>query len=225
MKHIPKLDNGNPAVMVCTPMRAASANTFYTAGLLNAQGLIGAWVPLTGQSDLYVARNVLVNEFLSQKQFHTLVFIDSDIGFIRADLERLLSHEKDIVSGCYPGRSMALDSVVKKIGNTRLTLQEMDEAPGLIEVSGIPMGFVKITRAALLQMVAHGHLESYGRKTPFVKHQFFNGLVLDDELCSEDISFSHLARVAGVKLYADGQIRLNHDGYCFPTAKKAVLQI
>jgi len=120
---------------------------------------------------------------------------------------------------------MSLDNVVKKIGNTRLTLEEMDAAPGLIEVSGIPMGFVKITRAALLQMVEFGHLEPYGRKTPFTKHQFFNGLVIDDELCSEDISFSHLARVAGLKLYVDGQIRLNHDGYCFPTAKKAVLQI
>jgi hypothetical protein len=210
--------------MVCTPMRAASANTFYTAGLLNSHGLLGAWVPLTGQSDLYVARNVLVNEFLSQPTFHTMVFIDSDIGFLRDDLARLLSHEEDIVTGCYPGRSLALDSVVKKIGNTRLLLEEMD-APGLIEVSGIPMGFVKITRAALLKMIAHGHLEPYGKKTPFTKHQFFNGLVLDDELCSEDISFSHLARVAGVKLYADGHIRLNHDGYCFPPPKKVALSI
>jgi len=67
---------------------------------MQATGLHGGWLPLAGQSDIYVARNVLVNEFLS-RDFDTLVCIDSDIGFTRQDLQNLIDTEEPFVSGLY----------------------------------------------------------------------------------------------------------------------------
>ena len=67
-------------VLLATPIRGNQTVTLYTAGLLQSVGLHGGWLPMAGQSDIYVARNVLVNEFYRRKEFDTLICIDSDIG-------------------------------------------------------------------------------------------------------------------------------------------------
>ena len=88
-------------VLIATPIRGNQTVTLYTAGLLQATGLHGGWLPLAGQSDIYVARNVLANEFLRRKEFDTVVFIDSDIGFSRDQLKALIDSDEPMVSGLY----------------------------------------------------------------------------------------------------------------------------
>src|SRR5208282_6625858 len=88
-------------VLIATPIRGNQTVTLYTAGLLQSMGLHGGWLPMAGQSDIYVARNVLANEFLARKQFDTLVMIDSDIGFTRQDLQNLIESDEPMVSGLY----------------------------------------------------------------------------------------------------------------------------
>jgi predicted NBD/HSP70 family sugar kinase len=39
-------------------------------------------LPMAGQSDIYVARNVLANEFVRRKEFDAMVWIDSDIELV-----------------------------------------------------------------------------------------------------------------------------------------------
>src|SRR5712671_188325 len=92
-------------VLIATPIRGNVTVTLYTAGVMQSTGLHGGWLPLAGQSDIYVARNVLVNEFLS-RDFDTLVCIDSDIGFTRQDLQNLIDTEEPFVSGLYTDKCM-----------------------------------------------------------------------------------------------------------------------
>src|SRR5271154_217592 len=90
-----------PKTLICTPIRGNQTQTLYTAGLLQSAGLHGGWLPLAGQSDIYVARNVLANEFVRNTAFDTVVFIDSDIGFTRQDFQTIVDTTEPIVSGLY----------------------------------------------------------------------------------------------------------------------------
>ena len=78
-------------VLMATPMRDGKVHALYAAGVIQSNGLHGGWLPMAGQSDIYVARNTLANTFLQKPEFETIVWIDSDIGFTRADLLQLLS--------------------------------------------------------------------------------------------------------------------------------------
>ena len=85
-------------VLISTPIRGNQTVTLYTAGMLQAAGLHGGWLPMAGQSDIYVARNVLANEFLRRKEFDTMIFIDSDIGFTRQHLQALIDTAKTVTA-------------------------------------------------------------------------------------------------------------------------------
>lgn len=211
LDHIAKLESGHPAVMVATPMRAASAYTMYTVGMLHTNGLHGAWLPLTGQSDVYVARNVLVNEFLAQKRFQTLVFIDSDIGFTRSHFEALLEADAPIVSGLYPDRSKQPQPLIRDDFGKAIPLSAF--RPGeLTPAYLVPSGFLKIERKVFETIIEKKLVPAYGRGT---KHQFYNGRILFDELASEDYSFCDIVREAGFTPLVHGSIRLDHDGRTF----------
>lgn len=216
MSRYPRLASGHPAVMLMTPCRAGSTHTLYTAGVLNSAGVYGGWLPLTGQSDVYVARNVLLNEFMAQKDFDTAVFIDSDIGFTKADLEELLSNPQPLVIGAYPGRSPIITNLCMAANRTRPSIEELRKE----KVSPIrlgPLGFAKIHRSVMQTIIDKGLVPTFGGGN---KHHFFQSGIINDELASEDFVFCDLAGRAGFQVYATGRLNLNHDGYTFPVWKE-----
>jgi FkbM family methyltransferase len=60
------------------------------------------------------ARNVLTANFLASDCTH-LLFIDSDIAFTPRDVQRIISHDEDVVGGIYPLKTQ--DKVVQWCGN------------------------------------------------------------------------------------------------------------
>ena len=62
------------------------------------------------------ARNVLTKNFLESDCTH-LLFVDSDIAFLPRDVQRIISHDEDVVGGIYPLKTM--DREVKWCGNGR----------------------------------------------------------------------------------------------------------
>jgi FkbM family methyltransferase len=60
------------------------------------------------------ARNVLTANFLAGDCTH-LLFIDSDIAFTPRDVQRIISHDEDVVGGIYPLKTM--DRIVQWCGN------------------------------------------------------------------------------------------------------------
>lgn len=195
------------SVLIATPTRARQMNVEYSVGVLQSSGLYGGWMPLLGQTDIYMARNVLANEFLKNSTHDSLIFIDSDIGFSREDFNALITSPHPLVSGMYPCKTAGVD--LGKAIFAPLDRTAPIPETGFIEAKYLPCGFLKIDRTvfeAIKPNVAeYGPLE----KPNF---QFFVGLVVDRWLLSEDYSFSELARRAGFKPMVNCGIRLIHDG-------------
>lgn len=194
------------SALICTPSRGRSMDFEYMVGLMHAHGLHGGWMPMGGQSDIYVARNGLANEFLKTKH-DQLIFIDSDIGFLRDDFLNLLSSPYPFVSGLYPGKDRA--------GKPVCVAEDKDApipAEGFVRAKYVPGGFLKIDRSvleAIKPLVAeYGPVEQ-------PCYQFFNGLIEDRNLLSEDYSLCVLARKAGITPMINCRIRLKHDGLTF----------
>lgn len=196
-------------VLMCTPIRGNSTVTLYTAGLLQSSGLHGGWLPMAGQSDIYVARNVLANEFLGKKEFDTLICVDSDIGFTRQNFQDLIESDGLIVSGLYTDKCQPPTAFCRDEEGNQVPLEDIP-AVGMIRTGFVPGGFLKIEREAFNKIIASGLVPTYGPTDNF--YQFYNGRIYNKNLLSEDYSFSWLARQAGIDVWMNCGIRLNHDG-------------
>jgi hypothetical protein len=195
-------------VLVATPIRGNQTITLYTAGMLQSTGLHGGWLPLAGQSDIYVARNVLANEFLRRKEFDTMVCIDSDIGFTRADLQNLLDTQEPFVSGLYTDKCQPPMPFCRDNVGNQVPLEDIPKQ-GLLKARFVPGGFLKIDRSVFETIIEKGLATPYG-KGAF--HHFYFGRIALDNLLSEDYSFSDLAYQAGIQPWINCGVRLSHDG-------------
>jgi hypothetical protein len=194
-------------VLLATPIRGNQTVTLYTAGVIQATGLHGGWLPLAGQSDIYVARNVLVNEFLN-RDFDTLICVDSDIGFTRDDLKNLIDTEEPFVSGLYTDKCQPPMPFCRDNNGMNVPLEDIPKQ-GLLKARFVPGGFVKIERIVLQTLIDKKMVAPYGGGK---FHQFFFGRIVLDNLLSEDYSFSDLVWSAGIQPWINCGIRLNHDG-------------
>lgn len=201
-------------VLIATPIRGNSTVTLYTAGLLQSTGLHGGWLPMAGQSDIYVARNVLVNEFIRRPNFDTLICIDSDIGFTRDHLLALIHTDEDFVSGLYTDKCQPPMPFCRDNTGRQLDLAEIPRE-GMIPARFVPGGFLKITRRVFETLDAAKNpdgtplINRYGKG--MFGHYMFGRIALDN-LLSEDYSFSDLVWSAGIQPWINCGIRLNHDG-------------
>ena len=195
-------------VLITTPIRGNQTQTLYTAGLLQSAGLHGGWLPLAGQSDIYVARNVLANEFLRRTEFDTMVCIDSDIGFTRADLQNLIDTTEPIVSGLYTDKCQPPMPFCRGNDGMQIPLNEIPKE-GMLKSRFMPGGFLKVEREVLQTIVDKKLVASYGNG---MFHHFYNGRIALDNLLSEDYSFCELVREAGFQGWINCGVRLSHDG-------------
>lgn len=194
-------------VLLATPIRGNQTVTLYTAGVIQSTGLHGGWLPLAGQSDIYVARNVLANEFLKRTDFDTLVCVDSDIGFTRQDLQNLIDTEEPFVSGLYTDKCQPPMPFCRDNNGMNVALEDIPKQ-GLLKARFLPGGFIKIERSVLETLIAKKMVAPYGDSM----HQFFFGRIVLNNLLSEDYSFSDLVWSAGIQPWINCGIRLNHDG-------------
>ncbi len=197
-----------PKVLITTPIRGNQTQTLYTAGLLQSAGLHGGWLPLAGQSDIYVARNVLANEFFRRKEFDTMVCIDSDIGFTRNDLQQLIDTTEPIVSGLYTDKCQPPMPFCRGNDGMQIPLNEIP-TEGMLKSRFMPGGFLKVEREVLQTIVDKKLVASYGNGQ---FHHFYNGRIALDNLLSEDYSFCELVREAGFQGWIHCGVRLSHDG-------------
>lgn len=198
-------------VMIATPMRGRAANGDYIVGLMQCNGIHEGWMPMFGQSDVYIARNTLINQFY-HTEHKTLVFIDSDIGFTRQNLIDLIHSPAEFVSGLYPAKGTDPEWVFR---DENMRLVPFDQIPscGLLTAGMLGCGFLKIERGVLDKIVEKKLATPYGVEgNAMPNYQFFNGRVYRDNLLSEDYSFSVMAVEAGVRPYVNCSIRLTHDG-------------
>ncbi len=194
-------------VLLCTPLLDARADREFINGLLQCQGLYFAWACVEGQSHISLARDILAGQFL-ESECDTLVFVDGDIGFTRADLEHLLEAPRPLVSGLYARKFKDGPWIYRPL----VPPATPDPAAGgLLPVRGVPTGFLRIERRVFQAMIESGRCPSYTMKGQKLHHFFQSGL-LEGEWLSEDYFFCELARNAGYPAYIHPDIRLKHVG-------------
>jgi hypothetical protein len=195
-------------ILIATPIRGNQTVTLYTAGIMQSTGLHGGWLPMAGQSDVYVARNVLANEFLKRKNFDTLVMIDSDIGFTRQHLQDLIESDEDLVSGLYTDKCQPPAPFCRDNDGKPVALADIP-TEGMLAARFLPGGFLKIERRVFETLIEKKAVLPYGNGA---FHQFYFGRIVLDNLLSEDYSFSDLCFQNGFQGWINCGIRLNHDG-------------
>ncbi len=151
--------------------------------------------------------------------FEELFWIDDDIVFNPADVERLRSAGHPIIGGLYPKKGERQLAVRWLAGTTSVVL---GEGGGLLEVKYAATGFLYTHASAYSTIVArdlstlNGDLDpavgQFGRKvTPY-----FAPLMVDEgdgrRYLAEDWSFCHRARDAGLQIWIDTRVRLLHVG-------------
>jgi predicted O-methyltransferase YrrM len=154
-------------------------------------------------------RNICVRKFL-EGDCTDLFFVDSDVLFDPKDMVKLLKYDRDVVAGVYPYKQMEEDYPVKFIPGDIWSDQD-----GLIEVEGVPTGFLRIRRNVLQKLNDESEYcytedqESLGRlKVPIIFERIIRGFVF----LGGDYEFCRKWRETGGKVYIDPDMRFSHVG-------------
>jgi len=193
-------------VLLATPLYNGSADREFIQGLLQCQGLYYGWSCFEGQANISIARDLLVAEFL-QTDCTTMVFIDGDIGFTRADLEALLESPHTITAGLYPRKRQSKSWVAVPLPGG----EEIRDHAAPVRVKRVGAGFLRIERRVFEDLIASGACPASNWEQRPVHHFFPTGL-FEGEFLSEDYYFCELARRAGHEIHIDPRIRLKHAG-------------
>ena len=149
------IEAGEPAngqkVMLATTVYEdpAAAYTFSISRsreALHKAGIGTAYILLSGNCHVDDSRNSVVQEFLLS-DCTDLVFIDADVVWEPEALIALCRFDVDLVGGIYPYRR---DDEMSKKSMPVITIPGVTkEEAGLLQVAGLPTGFMKIKRHVL----------------------------------------------------------------------------
>jgi len=166
---------------------------------------------LSNESNVNRARNSCAAKFLAGDATH-LMFVDADIHFNPTDIVKLVAHDKDIVGGIYPQKTLPPKMVVNTLDNAKT---EGD----LVEVGTLGTGFMLIKRGVFEHMIDAGtqkYTDAIGLSKAEDNHQYdFFNCTIDSQgrYLTEDWSFCRKWRELGGAIWADTTIALAHVGY------------
>lgn len=152
------------------------------------------------------SRNRLVRDFL-KSDCTDLVFLDADVGWSAGDFLKILGFDRDVLAGIYP----------KKHGDDTYPVKTFpgeiwSDADGLIEVMGVPTGFLRIRRRVLEALAASAETYNARNDQAFATACIFERQIHDGVRWGGDYVFCRKARAAGFKIYIDPQLRFEHAG-------------
>ena len=165
----------------------------------------------TGNAMIGDGRGLMVSKFLESDGTH-LVFVDWDVVWEAGALVRLVDHPVDFVAGLYPQRKDPINFCCQ--WDTSKSEIELSE-DGLIEVYGVPAGFMRLSRAMLERMIeafpdTQFHCDQAPGKTAY---DLFGAYRVGKIKFGEDYSFCRRWRDIGGKVWVDPEIHMGHVGY------------
>ncbi len=164
----------------------------------------------SGNAMIGDCRGLIVSAFLEGDGTH-LVFVDSDVSWGVGSLLSMVDRDVDFVAGLYPQRR----DPIKYCCQWDTSKPEIELENGLIEVLGVPAGFMCLSRPMLEKMVAHYadtqfHCEQAPGNTAY---DLFGAYRIGRIKFGEDYSFCKRWRDIGGKIWIDPEIRMGHCGY------------
>lgn len=178
---------------------------------LQARGDVWSLHDECGNALIADARALIVAQFLESKA-DTLVFVDSDVSWEAGALLKLLDAPVDMVAGIYPQRKDPINYCVKWQDKPELIA---DKETGLLQVDGVPAGFMKLSRKQLESMVEqYPDSEFYVENAPNKKAwALFADYRIGKHKMGEDYAFCRRWTDMGGKIWIDPEIKMGHCGY------------
>lgn len=196
---IPNLGSINPRLV----MRLLRWSTVPTSGV----GQVSVFLP-QGQIPHDSARNFCVNQLLNNTDATHLFFIDDDVVPDDDALEKLVTADKDIITGLYPSmRQVPRTKEVIKIFNAFRYGQTEDGDYGLIPVMSGEGGVVPVERAGGGCLLIKRHVFETMQERPWFKFQYNADGTLH---FGEDIDFCAKATRAGFEIFAHLDVKCGH---------------
>lgn len=172
--------------------------------------------PLVGDSAVGRARNRLAAQFLASDCTH-LLFLDTDLVFGPADIQRLVDHPEPIVAGLYPKKQPSLAWVCNMLDPSPAPRPD-----GLQEVKYAGTGCLRIAREVFESMAdAYPELEYQPDDGEQFDGRMWDFFTMGVWRCpetgrrrylTEDWWFCQRARDMGYPIWMDTQIVLKHCG-------------
>lgn len=186
------------------------------AELESKEDLTTAYLLLVGNCHVDDSRNSVVAHFLAS-DCSELFFIDADVSFTASDIANVFwaqfYHDEpepnDIFGGVYPFRRPS-ESWPQEMPVRPMPGAEIED--GVIEVEGLPTGFMCIPRELIERMAADAeHFSPKPGRDPVPL--LFERSVLDGHRLGGDIGFCKKARERyGARCFAAVDLRLGHTG-------------
>ena len=166
-------------------------------------------------------RNNLFYDFL-RSDAEALLFLDTDIHVkgMAEQVLNLVNRDKLIVGGMYPLKIKELKFCVNMIPDEKLVESGPDK--GLIKVDKIGTGCLRIKREAIEHIIKSfpeiAYIDDDTASNGITKHALCQeGVVFDPQYghprwMTDDWYFCHLARKAGLDIWADTTFYLKHEG-------------
>jgi hypothetical protein len=178
---------------------------------LQARGDVWSLHDECGNALIADARALIVAQFLDSKA-DTLVFIDSDVSWEAGALLKLLDAPVDMVAGIYPQRKDPINYCVKWQDKPELIA---DPETGLLQVDGVPAGFMKLSRKQLESMVEqYPDSEFYVETAPNKKAwALFADYRIGKHKMGEDYAFCRRWTDMGGKIWINPEVKMGHCGF------------
>jgi len=226
----------NTTLLVATPCYGGLVNEKYTQSLIQLvsqsmqHGMQLGYFTRSNESLITRARNDLTFSFLQTPATH-LMFIDADINFKAEDVFKMISYDKDIVTGAYPTKTINWENMSGKKDMSIKGLQQNSvryasgtssaakTEEGLLEVVDGATGFMLIKREVIEKMIKHYPETRYipevydePSQKGMPKYALFDTMIEDGRYLSEDYTFCRRWQNMGGKIYVDPTIILDHVG-------------
>ncbi len=179
----------------------------HTTAALAEAGIGWELAIYSGNCHVDSSRNRLARDFL-KSDCTDYMSLDADVAWAPKDLIELLGYDRDVVAGVYP----------KKHGDDTYPLLMFDgeiwsDRDGLIEVKGVPTGFLRIRRGVLQRLADEAvHYNARNEAQDGAMALIFERQVIDGTLWGGDYVFCRKARAAGYKIYIAPEMRFEHSG-------------
>jgi predicted O-methyltransferase YrrM len=218
ISHVRGAFRGSPNVFIAVPSYTGKVDNGLLESLLHsipklqAAGIGFEFFMLSYNCHVDDGRNAIVRDFLRSK-CDQLVFIDADVSWAPGTLLKLIQHDRDVVAGVYPKRTLH-DQKFPVLVEPGKDLQA--DADGLVEVAGAPTGFMKIKRQVLEKFVEankHRQYRSAGDDPSIPPYTLiFERELAEGQRYSGDYNFCRLWRKMGGKIFVDPEMFLTHTG-------------
>jgi len=184
------------------------------------------------------ARDNLIAKFMSNPDFTHIMFIDADIGFDYEDIVRMLWHNKDVITGSYPIKTINWNKIEKLVSDgipskdlmaksLRYVVNPVKSRGGEVEVENGALkiydagtGFMLIKREVIEKMIdAYPEMKfkddtgSLSEEEKKWTYHFFADYIDDDgRLLSEDYGFCRYWQKIGGDVWFVASVDMLHLG-------------